>query len=188
MKSVRYFAFLFVVSALISAISRADCLEKYDEMVGAVKAKQIKNSSTSMALTVATLFFPPAGIAKIGIYAVQSKLSFDGAKNFINLTDLQRSQGAIEQARMGSGKDLEYVHKVVREEFPNATLESVAENIFINNQGDFYCPSDTLASLEDILLMEGVSPDRAREGARLWSGIRAEEFEGPKASIPGHSD
>lgn len=173
MKLRLVFFLIFVV--MRSVVVEASCLASYTSAIAELKTKQKANTTSSVALTLVTLIFPPSGIAKIGAYSAKGILSYDGTKRYISLSDLGDMKELIEEAGVGEGEELDFVYKVVREENPHASLQDVAQKIFNDDLNNLYCADNNLAVMKDVLLSLGVSEDLAAKRAKFLARHQAEK-------------
>jgi len=168
---------------LSSFAAKADCIQSYAEALAPLKAQRTKNTAASVALTVMTIIFPPAGIAKIGAYSAKGFLTYDGTKRYISFSDLSDMQQIIEEAYLEEGEKLQFVTEVVNEEKPDITMKDIARSIVKNNEDNLYCNDNYLSVTKDLFISLGVSEQLAEKKSKFFSRLQAEKSAAPTATV-----
>lgn len=162
-----------IVALLSSMVVQASCIESYTSAIAELKQKQKKAMGSSAALSVAMMVFPPAGIAKLGVYSARGLLTYDGSKRYIQITDLTDMRDLIRQAAVGQGEQLDFIFKVAQEEIQQLSLQDIAKQIVNDNADQLYCAENNLSGLIDVLVSLGVSEKLAYDRARFFSRKQA---------------
>lgn len=168
---------------LSSFTAQADCIQSYAEALIPLKAQRNKNTAASVTLTVMTIIFPPAGIAKLGAYSAKGFLTYDGTKRYISFSDLADMQQIIEEAYVEEGEKLRFVTEVVNEENPHVTVKDIAQSIVTNNEANLYCRDNNLSITKDLFLSLGVSEQLAEKKSKFFSRLQAEKFATPATEV-----
>ncbi|GIL17443.1 MAG: hypothetical protein BroJett040_11940 [Oligoflexia bacterium] len=161
---------VLLVAGLVSK-AQATCDEHYAGLIAVEKEKQLMHTMKSTGLTILTLLFPPAGIAKVGSVALSSKMTIDGVKGYASIDELERIQRIFQQAETEKGEDLEHVHRLVMQERPETSLAWVAREIRSRNIDEFYCTEAGLTNYPDLLMSLGVSEELAKKSLGLFGEV-----------------